>query len=117
MNIIAKLLSTALLLPLTANAMPTTVIKFAKGSTCGIFAGDLSKGRKFTLNLGANQELIIHANNIDNAQVDSVIDAKGTFLGEQGKYDSYSYKIKNKGKHIIRMHSDKKPTEVEFCAY
>lgn len=35
-----------------------TPIKFAKGSSCGSFSGNAS-GRTFTLQLNANQELII----------------------------------------------------------
>ncbi len=108
------LLSTLCFLPMLGSAMPTTPIKFIKGSYCGSFTGDMSKGRKFTINLGANQEFTIDTG---NSYVASVVDSKGIILSDQSDSSySYQYITKNKGKHTIRM-SGEVNSYVEFCAY
>ncbi len=112
------LLSLIGLLPLTANAMPTTVIKFAKGSYCTSFTGDLSKGRKFKIDLGAGQEFNVETSSLDGNYVASVIDSQGIYLEDQGPVDEYRYFTRNKGIHTVRIAGQSQGnTAVKFCAY
>ncbi len=115
-HILKLLLPLLFLLPLTANAMPTTPIKFSKGSYCGSFTGDLSKGRIFTIDLDANQEFIVYSATLDGDGVEFVIDSKGVYLEDQSTADNYFFLTKNKGLHTIQM-IGRGFTEVKFCAY
>ena len=91
--------------------LPSSTIKFAKGSYCGSYAGNLNSGRILNISLGANQEIRIDS----DAYIASVRDSKGNLLVDQGVYD-YRYVTKNKGNHAIRIMVDRY-NYVQVCAY
>lgn len=107
--LIACFASTFLTLAMPAQAMPTSEVTFEIGSDCGSFKGDLTGGRLFTLELGANQELKISS----DGHVQSVTDNTGEILIDQGGH-AYRYVTKRQGTHTIKM-VGRTLSEVEFC--
>ena len=112
-KVIAKagLVGVIMSLSLTAQALPTSQVVFAKGSYCGSYTGDLSKGRVFKVSLGANQELVINT----DGHVQSVKDSKGRRLTDHGDSD-YRYYTRSKGEHRITMVGSGF-SSAEFCVY
>lgn len=100
-------------------AAKTTAIKFAKGSLCGSFSGDI-KGREFTIYLKNNQAIIIDAQS-ENAAGLIVKDPKNRRV-QIDRYSKYKWGFLTtaKGQHTITLRPiDKNDTyaDIEFCAY
>ena len=95
----------------------TTPIKFAKGSSCGSFSGN-AKGRTFTLQLNANQELIISSHDFyaDTREV-IVKNPAGRTMQGIGLRDGISYTTNTKGKYSITVIPTSNHIDLEFCAY
>ena len=94
-----------------------TSIVFAKGSNCGSFDGNIV-GRKFTLHLGANQNLTIDVD-ASKPVYPRVRDSKGKPPDEIGD-NGFIYKTKAKRKYsvVFEVEDESYPfAEVKFCAY
>ena len=103
-------------LPVTAMSAPTTPINFAKGSSCGSFDGNIV-GRKFTLDLDANQNFTIDVD-ASKPVYPIVRDAKGRKLDNLNDF-GFSYKTKTKGKNsvVFEVEDESYPfAELKFCA-
>lgn len=94
-----------------------TPVVFAKGSNCGLFDGNVL-GRNFTLNLNANQDLVIQVYAFKPVYP-SVKDPKGKLLDNTGSED-FVYRTTTKGKHSVTFAAEDESypyAEVKFCAY
>lgn len=97
--------------------LTVTPIVFAKGSSCGVFEGNVA-GRVFTLQLNAKQDLTINVNAFKPIYP-VVKSPNGMALKDVGA-ESYEYVTKQKGKHeiIFGIEDESYPfAEVKFCAY
>lgn len=103
--------SIASLLCLTAQAMPINEVIFEKGSNCGHYQGDLTSGKLFSLEMGAEEQLVIST----DGHVQTVTDSKGQVLEDKGG-TNYSYNAIHTGTHTIKMVGRVK-SEIEFCVY
>ncbi|MDO4895523.1 hypothetical protein [Moraxella sp.] len=93
----------------------TTPIKFAKGSFCGSFSGN-AKGRTFTLNLNANQQLFISSNNIYADTLDvTVKNPHGQVMPAFGLRNALSYDTDVKGKYTVKINPARNHINLEFC--
>lgn len=94
-----------------------TPIKFAKGSSCGSFSGNAS-GRTFTLQLNANQELIISSYDFyADTQNTIVKNPQGKTLQGTGLRGGISYVTNAKGRYTIKVIPTSNHIDLEFCAY
>lgn len=115
-----KILATCALLLIGGQSFAkqtTTPIVFAKGSDCSLFDGDVL-GRNFTLNLNANQDLVIQVYAFKPVYP-SVKDPKGKLLDNMGSED-FVYRTKAKGKYSVTFAAEDESypyVEVKFCAY
>lgn len=103
--------SIASLACLNAQAMPTSEVIFEKGSNCGHYQGDLTSGQLFSLEMGAEQELVIST----DGHVQTVTDNKGQVLEDKGGAN-YRYNAIRTGTHIIKM-VGRVDSAVKFCVY
>lgn len=103
--------SMASLLCVTAQAMPTSEVIFEKGSNCGHYQGDLTSGKLFSLEMGAEQQLVIST----DGHVQTVTDSKGQVLEDKGGAN-YSYNAINAGTHMVKM-VGRVESDIEFCVY
>ena len=94
-----------------------TPIKFAKGSSCGSFSGNAS-GRTFTLQLNANQVLIISSYDFYADTRDTIVkNPQGKTLQGTGLPDGILYDTNTKGKYTIKVIPTSNHIDLEFCAY
>lgn len=96
---------------LTAHATPTSEVIFEKGSNCGHYQGDLTSGELFSLEMDADQELVIST----DGHVQSVTDSKGQVLKDKGGVN-YRYNAIHNGPHTIKM-VGRVESDIEFCVY
>lgn len=94
---------------LTAQAMPTSEVIFEKGSNCGHYQGDLTSGELFSLEMDADQELVIST----DGHVQAVTDSKGQVLKDKGGAN-YRYISEHPGTHSIKMVGRAEST-ADFC--
>lgn len=114
-----KLIKTALIaatigLVAQSATAATTQIRFAKGSYCGSFSGNV-KGRTFTLGLGARQTLTVDAYAADVI----VRDPKGRVIQWNGQ-DFGEWTTRSAGRHTITLQLNSfypSNQTVTFCAY
>ncbi|AWT49509.1 hypothetical protein DLE54_08310 [Psychrobacter sp. YP14] len=99
----------AMLMALPAQALPTSEVIFAKGSDCGQYQGDLTTGRMFSVEMTANQTLVVKT----DGHVQSVTDSKGRLLNDEGGAN-YRYVAKSSGTHTIKL-VGRVESQVEFC--
>ena len=99
------------LLTVTAQAMPTHEVIFVKGSNCGTYQGDLTSGALFSMEMNANQQLVIST----DGHVQSVTDSQGEVLEDKGGAN-YRYDSKHTSTHTIKM-VGRIDSAVEFCVY
>lgn len=124
MRILKTLLACSLIAFAGQGFANTTPIKFAKGSFCGSFSGN-AKGRTFTLNLNANQELFISSNDFfADVNTITVKNPYGQELEEDASrnvayYDTKgaSYNTDVKGKYAIKVNPTRNHINLKFCAY
>lgn len=97
----------------------TTPIVFAKGSTCGMFDGNVA-GETFTLQLNKGQVLYI---DVDSSKpiMPKVRDPKGKPVSLDYEYPNgvLAYRTTTKGKYSIRFDTADEHypfAKVEFCA-
>lgn len=102
----------------TISEAKITKIKFAKGSYCGSYSGNFSKGKVFSLYLSANQEFITR-NTGDGFQYDITVKAPNgrSLRGEHISDSELMYTTTRKGRHIIKVKSTERFNSIEFCAY
>lgn len=103
-----------IMLTTTANATPTTVLKFLKGSTCTSYVGELGKGRLFKLGLKKGQEFTIGTLD-DGYAIKSATDNTGKKMHLLGTEDETAYLVEKTGIHQILMTSQGK-VAILFCA-
>ncbi|STZ63164.1 Uncharacterised protein [Moraxella lacunata] len=119
-----KILTLCALLAVSGQGFANTVpIKFAKGSECGVFSGNV-KGKKFTLQLGARQILNISTSENFKAVVK---DPKGRTLSTFEEYDEIDYggdlqllyNTTTKGNYTISImpRQQNQYLNVQFCAF
>ncbi|PNK61330.1 hypothetical protein [Psychrobacter sp. FDAARGOS_221] len=113
----ASLVITAALLATSAQAAePTTKLVFAKGSYCGSFSGDLKRGKRFSLWLLANQEVIIRNTGYSKIKVAYIDSPNGRVKGEH--FDNMtSFYTTKRGNHYIKIYGSDHHSSVEICAY
>ncbi|MBS9780417.1 MAG: hypothetical protein KGV51_07305 [Moraxellaceae bacterium] len=112
-----------LLLALSMSAVATaktTPIKFAKGSYCGSYSGNFTHGKKFSLVLKANQELVTR--NTEYGFYDVHVKAPNgrTLRGKVDIDHETMYTIHTttrSGRHTIYVKSTEPYNSIEFCAY
>ena len=99
-----------------ASSEVATQIKFAKGSFCGSYSGDFSKGKKFLLNLKEGQRFT--SRNIGGGmQYDGyLVGPTGKLNGQKVSSDQIDYFIPMRGYYEIFVFSEGHGS-VEFCAY
>lgn len=103
------LVSIGIIFAWSAHAMPTNEVIFEAGSNCGNFAGDLTQGGLFQLELEDSQQLEIST----DGHVQSVIDSSGQALQDKGGIN-YSYESTHNGTHTVKM-VGRANSKVEFC--
>ncbi len=111
-------LSTAILsLGITTAVHANTPIRFTPGSYCGSFDGNVV-GRKFTLQLKANQLLSIEM--IASKPIYPIVkDPIGRTLAAADDSESYIYNATRKGKYTVsfELEDESYPyAEIKFCA-
>lgn len=118
-------LSSAMIMPMTAMSA-TTPIKFAKGSSCSSYSGNVVD-KKFTLFLNANQELSI--DDVDDLPFTVKVQLpQGKIIEPElvgaykGNADDTYYVIKKtprKGTYTVRLIPDSNAqyADVKFCVY
>ncbi|MBU6187426.1 MAG: hypothetical protein KGQ16_13760 [Cyanobacteria bacterium REEB444] len=98
-------------------AQAATRIQFAKGSYCGFYSGNFSRGKEFILNLGRGQTFITR-NIGGGTQYDvSVSGPNGAISGRRISNSQIEYYIPVRGDYYLYIESTVKYSGVEFCAY
>lgn len=97
-------------------AATATKIKFAKGSYCGMYAGNISGGKEFVLNLAKGQTLT--TKNIGSRTQYNIFVRNSTNVikGEKIEKEIHYY-IPKKGNYRIYIESKEPHSSIEFCAY
>ena len=119
-----KIIAATCLLGFSMNSQAQTVaIKFAKGSYCGSYSGNVA-GKRFTLGLGAGQ--VLNVSTPESGMRVVVKDPKGRTLPLYDQHDETDvggvlqnlYRTTTKGQYSISLLPayQKRQTLVEFCA-
>lgn len=94
-----------------------TRIKFAKGSLCGFYSGNISQGKEFVLKLADGQ--LFTSKNTGQGSIHHiyVIGPKGRITPRREATNTLSYYIPVSGDYSVYLRSVSSYTNVEFCAY
>ncbi len=116
-TLLLTLISSLILQSVPANAQAPTRIQFAKGSYCGSYSGNFSRGRKFVLKLGGGQTFT--SRNIGSGtQYDVYVTGpRGRINGQQVSDTQIDYYIPVSGDYYIYVESSNPYSNIEFCAY
>jgi len=99
------------------SAIAATRIVFARGSYCGSYSGNFTRGKEFVLGLSRGQTFTTR--NIGNGTQYNirVTGARGRVQGFQGARNQIDYSIPATGDYYVYMQSSEPYNSVEFCAY
>lgn len=101
----------------SAHARGVTTIKFKRGSYCGSYAGNFSRGRLFKLRLKRGQ-LFTSTNTGQGHQTDvRMTGPSGQIYGEKVSYNQINYYIPRSGYYKILVTSTSRYGSIQFCAY
>lgn len=99
------------------SAIAATRIVFARGSYCGSYSGNFTRGKEFVLGLARGQTFTTR--NIGNGTQYNirVTGPRGRVQGSRGARDQIDYFIPANGDYYVYMQSSEPYNSVEFCAY
>lgn len=109
------IVSHAAFYPESVNA--ATRIAFARGSYCGSYSGNFSRGREFVLNLGRGQDFLVRNTGRGHQYNISVYGPTGYVYGDKMSSDRINYQIPRQGEYYVYVESNTTYNSIEFCAY
>ncbi|MEG3438480.1 hypothetical protein V0288_15215 [Pannus brasiliensis CCIBt3594] len=114
-TLLAIALTTFAILPATETPAATR-IQFARGSYCGSYSGNFSRGREFVLRLRGGQ--ILSTRNIGRGtQYNIYVNGPtGTIDGRPVSPNQIDYPIPRSGDYYIYIESSTPYSNIEFCA-